>query len=77
MRYHSVVLNMSRELPGSKRLPVVIRSATFDSTLHSANFDVSVLNSVFFDPRAVGSFEAKVHRHQSHGSKYPLPGQRY
>ena len=71
LRYYGVVLNMSSELPGSKRLPVVVRSATFPSELHSADFDVPVLNSVFFDPRAVGSFEAKVHRHQSHGSKYP------
>ena len=76
LRYHSVVLNMSGQLPRSKRLPVVIRSATFHSALHSADFDVSVLNSVFFDPRTICGFEAKVYWHQRH-CPYPVPGQRY
>ena len=66
LRNHGVVLDMRSELPRSKLLPVVIRSATFDSALHLADFDVSVLNSVFFDPRTVCSFESKVYWHQRH-----------
>ena len=79
---YGVALNVGRELPSGKSLPIILRSAIiraarFSAASHAADFDVFILNTIILAPRTICRFEAKAHRHQRHDPVPRFPARDY
>jgi len=73
LRNHRVAVNMAAELLGSEPMPHDSVPDLFNRLFQLADFNVSIVNTIFFNCGTISSFEPKAHRQERHGPAPRFP----